>query len=285
MVQRLLAQYGEKLSDEERMRIAAAIKGAEEVLHGGDIELIRQRNGALDATTQMFFKDPWWVEYGASFFPIILIVFLLRSFIVEPFKIPSGSMIPTLQVGDFILVNKFTYGIRLPLIDRKIIEIGTPRRGDVMVFRYPEDPSLDYIKRVIGVPGDRVAWQNKQISINGKPVEKHRINDYLHPERLYYSRQFAEKIDDAEYRVLNDQDVPAFIADPSSFPHGENCLYNNQGVICTVPEGHYFMMGDNRDNSRDSRYWGFVADENIVGKAFFIWLNFSDWKRIGTSIK
>ncbi|MDR0379071.1 MAG: signal peptidase I [Candidatus Accumulibacter sp.] len=229
--------------------------------------------------------DPWWVEYGSGFFPVILIVFVLRSFIVEPFKIPSGSMIPTLLVGDFILVNKFTYGIRLPIINRKIIGIDTPQRGDVMVFRFPEDPSVDYIKRVIGLPGDKVAYQNKQLSINGEPVEKLRIDDYLHPERLYYSRQFAETIDGKAHRVLNDRDAPAFIHGASRFPYAENCLYNNAGVICTVPEGHYFMMGDNRDNSTDSRYWGFVPDENIVGKAFFIWLNFSDPKRMGSSIK
>lgn len=229
-------------------------------------------------------KDPWWVEYGASFFPVILIVFLLRSFIVEPFKIPSGSMIPTLQVGDFILVNKYTYGIRLPIIDKKIIGINTPQRGDVMVFRYPEDPSVDFIKRVIGVPGDKVAYQNKRLTINGQPVETRRIDDYLHPERLYYSQQFVEKANASEYRVLNDQDAPAFIPDVSRFPYRENCLYNNSGVICTVPEGHYFMMGDNRDNSKDSRFWGFVADESVVGKAFFIWLNFNDWERIGSSI-
>ncbi len=227
-------------------------------------------------------KDPWWVEYGASFFPVILIVFVLRSFVVEPFKIPSGSMIPTLQVGDFILVNKFTYGIRLPVINKKIIDINLPQRGDVMVFRYPEDPSLDYIKRVVGVPGDRVEYQNKRLTINGKPVETRRIDDYLHPERLYYSRQFVEKISDFDYKVLNDQDAPAFIPDVTQFPRRGNCLYNNSGVICTVPEGHYFTMGDNRDNSRDSRFWGFVPEENIVGKAFFIWLNFGDLKRIGS---
>lgn len=239
-----------------------------------DVLVLRKRR-APDA------KDPWWVEYGASFFPVILLVFVLRSFIVEPFKIPSGSMIPTLQVGDFILVNKYTYGIRLPVINKKIIEFNTPQRGDVMVFRYPEDPSLDYIKRVVGIPGDKVAYQNKQLTINGKLVEMRRIDDYLHPERLYYSRQFIEKMDGIEYRVLNDQDAPAFIPDASRFPYRENCLYNNSGVICTVPEGQYFMMGDNRDNSRDSRFWGFVPDENIVGKAFFIWLNFGDLKRIG----
>ena len=227
-------------------------------------------------------RDPWWVEYGASFFPVILIVFVLRSFIVEPFKIPSGSMIPTLQVGDFILVNKFTYGIRLPVINKTVIDINQPQRGDVMVFRYPEDPSLDYIKRVVGVPGDKVEYQNKRLTINGKPVEMRRIDDYLHPERLYYSRQFIEKVNGFDYRVLNDQDAPAFIPDVAQFPQRGNCLYNNSGVICTVPKGHYFMMGDNRDNSRDSRFWGFVPEENIVGKAFFIWLNFGDLKRIGS---
>ena len=226
-------------------------------------------------------KDPWWVEYGASFFPVILVVFVLRSFVVEPFKIPSGSMIPTLQVGDFILVNKFTYGIRLPVINKKIIDINQPQRGDVMVFRYPEDPSLDYIKRIVGIPGDKVEYQNKRLTINGKPVEQVKVDDYLHPERLYYSQQYVERVNGFDYRILTDKDAPAFIMDVARFAHRENCLYNNAGVICTVPKGHYFVLGDNRDNSRDGRYWGFDPDENIVGKAFFIWLNFSDLKRIG----
>ncbi len=227
-------------------------------------------------------KEPLWVEWGAGFFPVILIVFVLRSFLFEPFKIPSGSMIPTLLVGDFILVNKFTYGIRLPVINKKIISLNEPQRGDVMVFRYPEDPSLDYIKRVIGVPGDTVAYQNKKLSINGQPVEMAKLADYLHPERLYYSEQYAAKIGGVEHRLLNDTDAPAFIPDAGRFPYRENCTYNAAGVVCKVPAGHYFMMGDNRDNSRDSRAWGFVPEENIVGKAFFIWLNFSDLGRIGS---
>ena len=227
-------------------------------------------------------KEPLWVEWGASFFPVILIVFILRSFLFEPFKIPSGSMIPTLLVGDFILVNKFAYGIRLPVINTKVIEVGTPQRGDVMVFRYPEDPSLDYIKRVIGLPGDTVSYQNKRLTINGQPVAEEKVADYLHPERLYYSEQYVEKLGNVEHKMLNDTDAPAFIPDAANFPHRENCTYNANGVVCTVPPGHYFMMGDNRDNSRDSRAWGFVPEQNIVGKAFFIWLNFSDLGRIGS---
>lgn len=227
-------------------------------------------------------KEPLWVEWGAGFFPVILIVFVLRSFLFEPFKIPSGSMIPTLLVGDFILVNKFTYGIRLPVINKKIININDPQRGDVMVFRYPEDPSLDYIKRVVGLPGDTVSYQNKRLSINGQPVEVEQLADYLHGERLYYSKQFNARLGDVEHRFLNDADAPSFIHDPASFPYRENCTYNAAGVVCKVPDGHYFMMGDNRDNSRDSRAWGFVPEENIVGKAFFVWLNLSDLSRIGS---
>jgi len=217
-----------------------------------------------------------------GFFPVILVVFVLRSFIAEPFKIPSGSMIPTLEVGDFILVNKFTYGIRLPVINKKIIDVNLPKRGDVMVFRYPEDPSLDYIKRVVGLPGDKIAYQNKRLTINDQPVDIKKIDDYRHPQKLYYSEQYAEKLGEVEHRILNDADAPAFIPDPSRFPFAGNCIYNQSGVVCTVPAGHYFMVGDNRDNSRDSRFWGFVPEENIVGKAFFIWLNFSDLGRIGS---
>jgi signal peptidase I len=224
---------------------------------------------------------PWWVEYGASFFPVILIVFGLRSFIVEPFKIPSGSMIPTLLVGDFILVNKWTYGIRLPVINRKIADVNSPKRGDVMVFRYPADPSMDYIKRVVGLPGDRIEYIDKRLRINGEPVPMTAQDDYLHPDRLYYSPRFSEKLGDVEHSVLIERDVPPFVPQVLDYPFRGNCTYTTAGVRCVVPEGHYFVMGDNRDASSDSRVWGFVPDENIVGKAFFIWFNFNDMKRIG----
>lgn len=226
--------------------------------------------------------QPLWVAWGADFFPVILLVFVLRSFLFEPFKIPSGSMIPTLLVGDFILVNKFTYGIRLPVLNTKIIALNAPKRGDVMVFRYPEDPSLDYIKRVVGLPGDTVAYLNKKLSINGTPVPAQNLPDYQHGERLYYSQQFSEKLGETEHRFLTDADAPAYIQGVDFFPNRENCTYNASGVICKVPPGHYFMMGDNRDNSLDSRYWGFVPDENIVGRAFFVWMNFGNLKRIGS---
>jgi len=226
-------------------------------------------------------KEPWWVEYGKSFFPVILIVFVLRSFLVEPFKIPSGSMVPTLLVGDFILVNKYTYGIRIPIINRKIVDINAPRRGDVMVFRYPEDPSLDYIKRVVGVPGDRIGWIDKRLIINGLEAPRRKLPDYLNPERIHYSKRFAEKTGEVEHSILIEEDAPAAVPFVKSFPFRENCHYNSAGVECTVPPGHYFMMGDNRDNSADSRVWGFVPEENIVGRAFFIWFNFSEPSRFG----
>jgi signal peptidase I len=226
-------------------------------------------------------RQPWWLEYSASFFPVILVVFVVRSFVVEPFKIPSGSMVPTLLVGDFILVNKFDYGLRLPITNTKVTEGRPLERGDVVVFRYPKDESVDYIKRVIGLPGDTIAYQDKQLTINGKPVPETPLPDYLDEERLGYAKQFEEDIDGRKNAILNNPAVPPFIVGAEDYPYRDNCTYNARGVICKVPPGNYFMMGDNRDNSADSRYWGFAPDKNIVGRAFFIWMNFSDLKRIG----
>jgi signal peptidase I len=229
--------------------------------------------------------QPWWLDWTAGLFPVIIIVFLLRSFLFEPFKIPSGSMIPTLWVGDLILVNKFTYGVRLPVINQKIIEVNNPQRGDVMVFRYPPKPNLDYIKRVIGVPGDEVSYLNKKLMINGKLLSKDAQPDFFDEDSMHYSKQFEEVVmsdkGEIKHKLLNDDDRPAFIPGADDFPNKQNCLYSAEGVVCKVPEGHYFMMGDNRDNSQDSRYWGFVPEKNIVGKAFFVWMNFGNLKRIG----
>ena len=226
--------------------------------------------------------QPWWLDWTAGLFPVILGVFLLRSFLFEPFKIPSGSMIPTLLVNDLILVNKFHYGIRLPVLNIKVLDNHSPERGDVMVFRYPPKPSLDYIKRVVGIPGDEVAYLNKKLTINGKPLPKTALPDFFDVDALRYAKQFQEVNGKKTYRLLNDDERPAFVAGADNFPFRENCNYSSEGVVCKVPEGHYFMMGDNRDNSLDSRYWGFVPEKNIVGKAFFVWMNFGNLKRIGS---
>jgi signal peptidase I len=191
-------------------------------------------------------------------------------------------MLPTLLVGDFILVNKYTYGIRLPVLNKKVIEVNAPQRGDVVVFRYPVDPSLDYIKRLVGLPGDKIEYRNKRLTINGQAMPMRRDGDFLDKEKLYYTPRFVETLGKVEHSTLIDEEAPPFVAQVFQFQYRENCHYNAEGFDCVVPPGHYFMMGDNRDNSQDSRVWGFVPDENLVGKAFFIWLNFSDWKRIGS---
>ncbi|RJG01389.1 signal peptidase I [Noviherbaspirillum sedimenti] len=227
-------------------------------------------------------RQPTWIEYSGSFFPVIALVFVLRSFLYEPFKIPSSSMVPTLLVGDLILVNKYTYGIRLPVINKKILDVNDPKRGDVMVFKYPEDLSLDYIKRVVGVPGDKIAYKNKRLTVNGKALPYAQLADYLDEGRLSYSQQLTENLNGVAHRILNDEGAPAFASNERNFPGHELCSFNAGDFACTVPPGSYFMMGDNRDNSLDSRYWGFVPDQNIVGKAFFVWMNFGNLKRIGS---
>lgn len=221
------------------------------------------------------YKEPWYVEYSKSFFPVLLIVLVLRSFVVEPFRIPSGSMMPTLLVGDFILVNKFAYGLRLPVLTTKVVEMGEPERGDVVVFRFPRNPAEDYIKRVVGLPGDRIAYYNKVVYVNGKPMEQT-------PLGTYHGVGSGSVMDGAEIREEQLEDVRhQILVRPGRL--------NVEGEY-VVPPGHYFVMGDNRDNSNDSRFWGYVPEENLVGKAFLIWLNWDikgglfDPSRIGDRI-
>ncbi|MDK6080082.1 signal peptidase I [Massilia varians] len=238
------------------------------------------------AIEQAHLRQPTWIEYSGSFFPVIALVFILRSFLWEPFKIPSSSMVPTLLVGDFILVNKYAYGVRLPIVNKKVIEVGDPQRGDVMVFKYPKDMGQDYIKRVIGVPGDTITYEDKRLTVNGKPVQYTPMDDYLDDQHPIYHKQFVEQLPGKEngvaHRILNTEGKRTIdIGAVDNFPNREACDYSYDKFTCIVPPGNYFMMGDNRDNSADSRYWGFVPDKNIVGKAIVVWMNFSIPKRIG----
>ncbi len=223
------------------------------------------------AVTLEPYREPILVEYARSFFPVLLVVLILRSFLFEPFRIPSGSMLPTLLIGDFILVKKFSYGVRLPVINTKILDTGAPSRGDVAVFRYPKDPSVDFIKRIVGLPGDKIGYLNKHLSINGVPVVLENLGPYIAPGGKSADPsllRLAENFDTVEHNVLVSLDSVGM-----------------QGHY-TVPEGHYFVMGDNRDNSNDSRFWGFVPEDHLVGKAVLIWMNLDFyWDRLGSSVK
>jgi signal peptidase I len=267
----------------QRQKAAAELEAnalkRSEALHQQGISKV---DGDVSEAKNRILAQPWWLDWTAGLFPVIIGVFILRSFLFEPFKIPSGSMIPTLLVGDLILVNKFHYGLRLPVLNTKITEGTAPQRGDVMVFRYPPKPSLDYIKRVVGVPGDEVAYLNKRLTINGKPLPTNALPEFFDEDTMRYFKQFEETLGDKPHRLLNDDNRPAFVPGADEFEFKSNCRYSVEGVVCKVPQGHYFMMGDNRDNSLDSRYWGFVPDKNIVGKAFFVWMNFGSLKRIGS---
>ncbi|MGB3068720.1 MAG: signal peptidase I [Ottowia sp.] len=257
-------------TEDDRRRAGLAAQGIKQV--DGDVSVARER----------ILAQPWWLDWTAGLFPVILVVFLLRSFVFEPFKIPSGSMIPTLLIGDLILVNKYTYGLKLPVLNTRVTEGNPVRRGDVVVFRYPPKPSVDYIKRVVGVPGDEVSYLNKKLTVNGQPVPQTAQSDFFDESTMEYFKQFEEQVGDRKHRIIVDDRRPSFIPGVDEFKYKENCRYSVEGVTCKVPEGHYFMMGDNRDNSLDSRYWGFVPDANVVGKAFFVWMNFGNLKRIGS---
>lgn len=226
--------------------------------------------------------QPKWIEYTGGFFPVILFVFLLRSFVVEPFRIPSVSMLPTLHAGDFILVNKYEYGLRFPVFNFGITEGSAPKRGDIVVFKYPLDKNIDFIKRVIGVPGDEIRYINKQLYVNGKRIEATPDGNFFDKETYTDLKQFNENLEGVVHKIVENDKVPS-MARPVQGHNGLNqCIYNMGDVVCRVPDGHYFMMGDNRDNSADSRFWGFVPKEDIVGRAFYIWLNISDMGRIGS---
>ncbi len=238
----------------KRRAVAERISGQESTSNKDNAD----SKAHLDEAVEDALREPILVEYSRSLFPVILVVLVLRSFLAEPFRIPSGSMMPTLLVGDFILVNKFSYGVRLPVLNTKFINVGEPKRGDVAVFRFPKDPSIDYIKRIVGVPGDTIAYYNKQLFVNGEPAIQEGLGPYLGSgagAAMTGNQMRSEQLPGVKHNILIDP--------------GKGTM---EGEFL-VPEGKYFAMGDNRDNSNDSRYWGFVPEENLVGKAFMIWLS------------
>ena len=224
-------------------------------------------------------KEPLLIEYSRAFFPVLIAVLVLRAFLFEPFRIPSGSMMPTLLVGDFILVNKFTYGLRFPVWHNRITEGNKPKRGDVIVFRYPQDETQDYIKRVIGLPGDHVRYYNRRLTINDKPLE-------TDLDRVYQGLGDLNKMQNASGCDRINAKCQVYIEEIDQSKHtimtNPNTSFGVSGEIF-VPEGHYFVMGDNRDHSNDSRVWGFVPEENLVGKAVRIWMHW-DWRKDGTGL-
>jgi signal peptidase I len=249
-------------------------------------------------------SEPGTVDYARSFFPVAVIVLLVRSFLFEPFRIPSDSMMPTLVDGDFILVNKFDYGLRLPILNKKILSVGEPHRGDVVVFRYPPDPSVNYIKRVVGVPGDRVAVHDDRIILDGKPVPTTELG--LYDDGCYEGLHLMrETLDDHSHEMMY---CPA-TGDLGAAPLATCNRHLPEGYVCpastafgneehgswpehVIPPGMYFMMGDNRDNSSDGRYWGYVPEGNLIGKATRIWFNWNVhrsggpiWSRIWMRIR
>jgi signal peptidase I len=242
-----------------------------------DALFFSSRRAARTSETGEASRDPLLVEYSKAFFPVILIVFVLRSFIAEPFRIPSGSMLPTLNIGDFILVNKFSYGIRLPVVNEKVISVSDPQRGDIMVFRFPHDPKMHFVKRVVGLPGDEIEYKSEKLYINGEQMQQKADGNYdfkSGANRNQSLSKYTENLGNMTHDILLDPQ--------RSSP---------QVLKFDVPANQYFVMGDNRNYSNDSRYWGFVPDKNVVGKAFFIWFSWNwsngggvNWSRIGTML-
>jgi signal peptidase I len=302
-VVRLLS--AEELDFSAVLLLIAAVTGVIWLLDVALFQRIRARAAQAQGKSLGDIPEPGTVDYARSFFPVALAVLLLRAFVFEPFRIPSDSMMPTLLDGDFIIVNKFAYGLRLPVINRKVVQIGEPQRGDVVVFRYPPNPSINYIKRLVGLPGDRVQVKDDKLIINGQPVPAADLG--LYEDGCYEGMHLASEHLGQHTHPIMFCPTPGDIgADPlptcnRTPPRSYVCVAQqvpgepDRGDTQTdriVPPGSYLMIGDNRDNSEDGRYWGYVPEANLVGKATRIWFNWDwdrkggpVWSRIGTRIE
>lgn len=240
------------------------------------------REEIIKEKTKEILEQPKYLEWTAGLFPVLIIIFIVRSFIVEPFNIPSGSMMPTLIEGDNILVKKYEYGLRVPVFNTQITEGNKVKRGDIIVFHYPMEPNIKYIKRAIGLPGDTIEYKNKELFVNGEKINRTQMENYKYPRINKTTLQFKEKLGDVEHQILIEPEASGTVTRLLKDDFLKNCKYDEDYIKCVIPEKSYYMMGDNRDASLDSRYWGFVPEENLVGKAVAIWSNFSDMSRVGS---
>lgn len=230
--------------------------------------------------TKELSKEPFWVKYIANNFLLLLFVLVFRTFLFESFMVPSRSMVPTIIPADFLAVSKHSYGIRLPLMDHDLISFAPPKAGEIVVFKHPLTPEIHYVKRVIGIPGDVISYLDKRLTVNGTLLDVFPKGKFQNDKKDYLSDLFLEKINGITHEMIIDKESLSKIVNAEQYPMKDNCKYLENGVVCTVPKDNYFVMGDNRDNSLDSRVWGFVPQSNIIGEASFIWLNPADLTRI-----
>jgi signal peptidase I len=244
------------------------------------VDALSDGRGDRQVCRAILMERPWWLAW-AGMFPMAVVVLALHSFLLAPFRMPSSAMSPTLRIGDLLMVSKYAYGVRVPLLGTRVGAVTPPQRGDVIVFRYPLRPAEDRVRRVVGLPGEEVAYLDKRLRIDGRLVPAHYTGEFFSQRAGRLFKQFEEQLDAQGHRVILEESRSSRVRGAGDFAFKENCSYPAEGIVCRVPEGHYFTLGDNRDNAADSRFWGFVPEQEIIGKALFVWMNFEYPDQVG----